>query len=228
MTIHQIADGVTLHVGNCLDVLPSLALDPSTTVAITDPPWPEAKPELLATWGVDDCRALWAATFSAVAPMVRRLVVVLGCQTDPRHIEVPASMPFVRVCWLRLALPSYRGTILNGADVAYVFGSRESTEGKTVIPGEVTAHVPRAREGSGAELHPTPRREEHMRWLVSHLTRPGDTVLDPFAGSGTTLLAARDAGRRAIGIERHEPYLGAIRARFDQGSLVQLPRESVS
>ena len=53
MTIHQIADGVTLHVGNCLDVLPSLALDPSTTVAITDPPWPEAKPELLAANKMD-------------------------------------------------------------------------------------------------------------------------------------------------------------------------------
>lgn len=41
-----------------------------------------------------------------------------------------------------------------------------------------------------------------MRWLVRLLTRPGETVLDPFAGSGTTCLAAAAEGRGYVGIER--------------------------
>jgi site-specific DNA-methyltransferase (adenine-specific) len=45
-----------------------------------------------------------------------------------------------------------------------------------------------------------------MRWLVRLVCPPGGTVLDPFTGSGTTLLAARSEGMRAVGIEQHEPY----------------------
>ena len=45
-----------------------------------------------------------------------------------------------------------------------------------------------------------------MRWLVALTTRPGETVLDPFMGSGTTGVAAVEQGRRFIGIERERRY----------------------
>ncbi|MCM3822605.1 DNA-methyltransferase, partial [Streptomyces sp. DR3-1] len=54
--------------------------------------------------------------------------------------------------------------------------------------------------------HPTAKPLGLMRWLVRLVTPPGGTVLDPFTGSGTTLLAARDEGAHAVGIEQHEPY----------------------
>jgi DNA methylase len=216
-----VADGVDVHVGDARLVLPTLALETARTVVITDPPWPEAPADLLTEWGVTDCAELVAVVLALCAQMARRLVVVLGCSTDPRILRVPTSMPFVRACWLRLALPSPRGTILNSGDIAYVFGSMESAEDLTLLPGECTAHTPRAREDEGARMHPCARRLEHMRWLVRHFTHPSDTVLDPFAGSGTTLLAARDAGRRSIGIEAHAPYMAAMRARFRQLSLIR-------
>ncbi|MFG2976256.1 DNA methyltransferase [Streptomyces sp. NPDC048331] len=53
-----------------------------------------------------------------------------------------------------------------------------------------------------------------MRWLVRLITPPRGLVLDPFAGSGTTLLAALDEGMRAIGIEQHEPYARITTARL--------------
>lgn len=48
-------------------------------------------------------------------------------------------------------------------------------------------------------------------WFIKLFTDPGDTVLDPFAGSGTALFAALDLGRNAVGIEIHPPYIEKLR-----------------
>jgi len=58
----------------------------------------------------------------------------------------------------------------------------------------------------GQEDHPTQKPEALMRQFIAHTTNPGDLILDPFMGSGTTLRAAKDLGRRAIGIELEEKY----------------------
>lgn len=55
--------------------------------------------------------------------------------------------------------------------------------------------------------HPTVKPHDLMRWLVKLVTPPGGTVLDPFAGSGSTLLAAYRLGFNAIGIEREPEYV---------------------
>ena len=62
--------------------------------------------------------------------------------------------------------------------------------------------------------HPTQKNEKLMRRLVS-LTKSG-TVLDPFMGSGTTLRAAKDLGRKAIGIEIEERYCEIAAKRLAQ------------
>lgn len=67
----------------------------------------------------------------------------------------------------------------------------------------------------GGVSHPTVKPLDLMRWLVRLVTPPGGTVLDPFAGSGTTLHAARAEGFEAIGIERDPTYLPLIVARLD-------------
>ncbi|HKY60036.1 MAG TPA: site-specific DNA-methyltransferase [Gemmatimonadota bacterium] len=72
------------------------------------------------------------------------------------------------------------------------------------------------REGS---KHPTVKPLALMRWLVRLVTPPGGLVLEPFAGSGTTLRAAREEGFRAIGIEREEEYLADAAHRLRQLSL---------
>lgn len=62
--------------------------------------------------------------------------------------------------------------------------------------------------------HPTVKPLALMAYLVTLGSRPGDLVLDPFAGSGTTGMAARLLGRRFLGIEREREYIGIARARL--------------
>jgi site-specific DNA-methyltransferase (adenine-specific) len=64
------------------------------------------------------------------------------------------------------------------------------------------------------EGHPAPFPNELPRRLVTLLSFPGDTVLDPFCGSGTTLLAAHETGRRAAGFDISEAYVASARRRF--------------
>jgi site-specific DNA-methyltransferase (adenine-specific) len=75
--------------------------------------------------------------------------------------------------------------------------------------------APAARQRDG---HPAPFPLELARRCIRLSTWPGEVVLDPFAGTGTTLLAARQLGRRAIGIERSEAYCLAAIDRLAQGS----------
>ena len=62
------------------------------------------------------------------------------------------------------------------------------------------------RGGPTTLMHPTEKPVELMRYLVRTYTNPGDVVLDPCCGSGTTCLAAMLEGRKSIGIEKDEQY----------------------
>ena len=59
---------------------------------------------------------------------------------------------------------------------------------------------------TGNRLHPTQKPVEALRPLIEAFTRPGDLVLDPFCGSGSTLAAARTAGRDWLGMELDPAY----------------------
>jgi site-specific DNA-methyltransferase (adenine-specific) len=62
--------------------------------------------------------------------------------------------------------------------------------------------------------HPTVKPLALMRWLVRLVTPPGGEVLDPFAGSGSTLCAAKQEGMRGVGIELSEEYAEIANARL--------------
>jgi hypothetical protein len=105
----------------------------------------------------------------------------------------------------------------------------ERNEGLDDLP---LVGVHRFNEGVGTpgpsverNLHPTVKPVALMRWLVKLITPPGGTVLDPFAGSGTTLVAARKDSFRAIGVEREPEYVELIRRRIVPAALplLELP-----
>jgi DNA modification methylase len=61
-------------------------------------------------------------------------------------------------------------------------------------------------QGKETRVHPTQKPEPVMRWCIKQAPADIQTVLDPFAGAGTTLLAAQNLGLTAVGIEREESY----------------------
>lgn len=73
----------------------------------------------------------------------------------------------------------------------------------------------RLRDEKGKKLHPTQKPEALLHRVILSCTSPGEVVLDPFMGSGTTAAVARRLGRRFIGIERDEAYAEAARARIE-------------
>jgi adenine specific DNA methylase Mod len=64
--------------------------------------------------------------------------------------------------------------------------------------------------------HPTQKPELLMGWCLKNYSKPGMSVIDPYMGSGTTLLAAKNLGRQAIGIEIEERYCEIAAKRLEQ------------
>lgn len=68
-------------------------------------------------------------------------------------------------------------------------------------------------KGKGEAAHPTTKPQSWMERTVEVFSEPGDTILDPFAGSGSTLIAAHNLGRSAIGIELIPEYGEMVKER---------------
>ena len=80
-----------------------------------------------------------------------------------------------------------------------------------------SAKAPKSeRPNVGGVQHPTVKPLAIMRWLIRLVTPPGGTVLDPFAGSGTTIEAALIEGFDPVGIEMETDYLPLIQHRIDR------------
>ena len=75
--------------------------------------------------------------------------------------------------------------------------------------------------------HPAQKPVEVMRWLINAVTRPGEMVCDPFAGSGTTGIAALQLGRCFYGIETDPEYLAMAKGRISTYGKVRAPVDEI-
>lgn len=115
------------------------------------------------------------------------------------HRRDPDSSPMFKVGkWMTHSQPASEG----GAS-RFFYVAKASKSERPVVDGVA---------------HPTVKPVTLMRWLVRMVTPPGGTVLDPFAGSGTTLEAAILEGFNVIGVERETDYLPLIQARLERAT----------
>jgi DNA modification methylase len=200
------------HIYNedCLDTINRME-DGSIDLLLTDPPWVEQNNSTLARAGQETktLRLLLRA-----APRVcKRLIVILGNYCDPTILSgIQKKMPFVVAVPLRNIPPPYKGRILREYDMAYVYGSAEVPDGRKVFPGSVT-YIYAAQRWESIN-HPCPRPLQHMQGLVAGFSNEGDVIYDPFAGSGTTLVAAKKLGRNWVGSEIDPKWIDAANARI--------------
>lgn len=90
-----------------------------------------------------------------------------------------------------------------------------ATKGKYQFPAKRPTDVlPIPKVGSSRLRHPNEKPVELLESLILSTTVPQSVVLDPFAGSGPTLIAAEKTGRQFVGVELEEKHCGTIRTRF--------------
>ena len=200
---------VKIIVGDALKEVPKLAPG-SVDCVITDPVWPGAPDSMFPE--CNDPHGLLADTLMGLPTGVKRVVIIMRSDQDPRFLTaVPAKWPFFGIKWMYYALPGYYGRRLGGSEVAYCFGDPiKFAPGRQVIPS-MCEYKAQSTKKNG---HPCPRHIDHMRWLVKWWSDPGETILDPFCGSGTIVLAAKNHGRDAIGIEINPEYAEMARQRI--------------
>jgi site-specific DNA-methyltransferase (adenine-specific) len=200
-------DMIDLRLGDCLQTLPTIG---SVDTVITDPIWPNA-PE--GMFPCDNPQQLLADALALIE--CKRLVIILRGDSDPRFLQaVPDTLPFFRCQILEYVMPGYIGRKLGGDEIAYCFGEPlPSAPGRRVIPGRAPKAQPVHRKANG---HPCSRALLHMTWLVQWWSLPGETVLDPFMGSGTTGVVAVQLDRNFIGCEINEEWFRIAEKRIEE------------
>jgi len=135
------------------------------------------------------------------------------------------------IVWVKTnPMPNFRGTRFTNAHETLIWATPQKT-GKYTFNYETMKKMnggkqmrsdwdikiclgeERIKGTNGKSLHNTQKPMDLLRRVILASTKPGDIILDPFMGSGTTAAAARELGRNFIGFEREESYVSAARER---------------
>jgi site-specific DNA-methyltransferase (adenine-specific) len=215
MSVYYQDDYVTLYHGDCLEQTEWLDAD----VLVTDPPYGIAWLTRGAYGGKAKNKGL-----------VKEKNVIANDENSDIRDEVLllwASKPAIvfgswkvdrpkktnhRLIWHKSGMPPgpLKAAFMSQDEEIYVLGEgfkKSSPPLRSVI--KTTEHRPQAVSVTG---HPTPKPIGLMETLIERC--PDGVIADPFAGSGATLIAARNLGRKAIGVELEEKYCEIIASRL--------------
>ncbi len=258
MTVEQ-GKGWTMHLGDCLAILPTLAL---VDHVITDPPY-EAEAHTLqrrvavgiekggkargkrAGWNTADKVVSAPLGFPAITRLEREISAeeiarltrgwaLVFCQAEAvsmwRDSLTEAGLSYRRACvWIKPdAQPQLSG---DRPGMGYESIVCAHAAGRSTWFGGgrvgVFTHCKNDHTLGTTGCHPTQKPRALMIELVGLFTSEGETVLDPFAGSGTTGVACLRLGRKFVGVEKDEAFFALACERLraeEQGSTLEASR----
>jgi len=236
-------DAVTLYLGDMRETLPALGLQADLIVA--DPPyavtklpwdhWPHGWPEVAATvassmWCFGSTRMFLDyrdefAAWTLSQDVIWEKPEGVGFTNDRFRRVHEVALHWYQGPWKQqhkatprdgIPTPARRG---RGSSVAK--GIYDGMPGVPYVDDgtRLMRSVIKVRNLHSRNIHPTEKPLGILTPLIEYACPEGGLVVDPFAGSGSTLDAARQSGRRAIGIEAHEPYAEAAARRLSQLTL---------
>lgn len=191
MTPYYEHAGITIYHGDCREILPNICAD----VCIADPPYGMGK----AGWDMKIVPVReWLPKCRYIGPTFV-FTGVQGVYDYPRPDWIMA--------WVRIA-----STQRNGALKGFNNWEPILAYGLDTLKNDVV-QAANMRDGDTGD-HPTPKPVKLLRKLL--VRTGGNTILDPFAGVGATLIAAKEMGKSAIGIEIEEKYCEIAAKRLSQ------------
>jgi DNA modification methylase len=203
-------DGITVYCGDCHDVLPQLN---QADLVLTDPPYG-------LTWidlGFDQATKV---DWQAASTWDRR--------PSPETLQAITRAGRAWIIWGGNYLASDLGDCKSPLVWDKQTGANYFADGELAFTSFKTGTLRIFRhqwcgafkdsERGERNYHPTQKPVDLMKWCIG-LVKGADTILDPFMGSGSTLVAAKQLGKRAIGIERDPKYCEMAVARLAQAVL---------
>jgi site-specific DNA-methyltransferase (adenine-specific) len=195
---------VTLYHGDCRDVLPAVVGD----AVVTDPPYNVG---IQYGRGTDDTRAdyeAWCREWFGLLRAACAGPIAITCGQANVSMWATIAAPDWWLAWWKPAAMGRCVVGFNNWEPIALYGK----------PLESITDVIRAPivPDASVEGHPCPKPLEWAAKQIGYMTKPGQTVIEPFSGTGTTLRAAKDMNRKAIGIEIEERYCEIAAQRCSQ------------
>lgn len=183
---------VTLLQGDCLEILPTLA---GIDAMITDPPYPNN-----------------GGHFVDAVETAKEILLAVDVQSLVFWSEI--EKPIMRLPLVAVHICTYNNVNGRPYEAIYHFHPDGKKRRSDVINYWMIKQGigPADKEYAG---HPTQKAIVVMKWLIEKTTKEGDTILDPFMGSGTTGVAAVQLGRNFIGCEINPDYFAIAQRRIE-------------
>lgn len=202
MKIYYEHHNIKIYHGDCREVVPLLTTD----VVITDPPYGVSFK--YSQYNDADLISYYRLIGEALDMLQGRAsIMFVFCGNRNLWAYPPATEIF---CWFKPGSTCHNN--LGGFrewEPILVYGKRAIVQDVIRLP-DCSNHTPEAA------AHPCPKPLSLIKWLIKNGCKDGETILDPFMGSGTTLRAAKDLGRPAIGVEIEERYCEIAAKRLAQ------------
>lgn len=195
-----------IHYGNCLNIMPHIPAN-SVDLILTDPPYLVNYRSRDGRTIAGDITSEWLEpAFKEMFRLLKRNSFAI-CFYGWNHVD--KFMSAWRKAGFRIVghfvfakhYASRIGFAESRHECAYLLAKGNPDRPTTILPD-----VMPWGKYTGNRLHPTQKPLEILLPLIRSYSNIGDIILDPFAGSGSTLLAARQLGRSWIGIEMDQTY----------------------